>query len=62
MKKHRMDNGDYPYENGHMNGEWPFILKLMSQKDPLSIQSDIALLLFNYCEFVSISWKYVIYC
>lgn len=22
MKKHRLDNGDYPYENGHMNGEW----------------------------------------
>lgn len=21
MKKHRLDNGDYPYENGHMNGE-----------------------------------------
>lgn len=22
MKKHRLDNGDYPYENGHMNGEF----------------------------------------
>lgn len=21
MKKHRLENGDYPYENGHMNGE-----------------------------------------
>lgn len=26
MKKHRMDNGDYPYENGHMNGEFCFTL------------------------------------
>lgn len=24
MKKHRLDNGDYPYENGHMNGEFIF--------------------------------------
>lgn len=23
MKKHRLDNGDYPYENGHMNGKSP---------------------------------------
>lgn len=22
IKKHRMDNGDYPYENGHMGGEF----------------------------------------
>lgn len=21
LKKHRLDNGDYPYENGHMSGE-----------------------------------------
>lgn len=21
MKKHRLDNGDYPYENGHLSGE-----------------------------------------
>lgn len=22
IKKHRLDNGDYPYENGHMGGEY----------------------------------------
>lgn len=21
LKKHRLDNGDYPYENGHLNGK-----------------------------------------
>lgn len=26
MKKHRLDNGDYPYENGHMNGEFQMML------------------------------------
>lgn len=22
LKKHRLDNGDYPYENGHLNGKF----------------------------------------
>lgn len=22
MKKHRLDNGDYPYENGHLSGKY----------------------------------------
>lgn len=29
LKKHRMDNGDYPYENGHMGGEY-LVIKFLS--------------------------------
>jgi len=37
LKKHRLDNGDYPYENGHLGGKLHhiiiiiFLMSLLSQ-------------------------------
>lgn len=46
MKKHRLDNGDYPYENGHMNGEFLllffFFLKTQIIRKTLQSRANIA--------------------
>lgn len=78
MKKHRLDNGDYPYENGHMNGEFKHFLSLFFPT-PLITLDSVSLNEYplknrkgpntpsNIYRFVAISWNMklkniVIYC
>jgi hypothetical protein len=55
LKKHRLDNGDYPYENGHMTGE--LLQKKKSKnknEDCNNLLNVITTLIYTMLEYINI--------